>query len=97
MNIGEGIGKRRVDEDGVSSDRRNRGGVGGRHVKMLESKFISGKSMRERIQKDGVFYSQQGWPLNFLDPFQEPKSLLQQNIPSIGSRRSSVPWYLCGV
>ena len=59
--------------------------------------FIGGKSMREKIQKDGVFYSWQGWPLNFLDPIQEPKSFLQQNIPSIGSRRSGIPWYLCGI
>ena len=46
--------------------------------------------MREKIWKNGVFYSWQGWFLNFLDPFQEPKSLLQQNIPSIRSRRSSI-------
>ena len=53
--------------------------------------------MREKIWRDGVFYSQQVRALNFLDPIQEPKSLLRLNIPSIGSRKSGIPWYLCGV
>ena len=47
--------------------------------------------MREKIQRGGVFYSQQGQPLNFLDSVQKHKSLLWLNIPSIRSRRSSIP------
>ena len=63
----------------------------------FEREFIDGRLMREKIWRGGVFYSQQGQPLNFLDPVQEPRSLLWLNIPSIRSRRSSIPWSLCGV
>ena len=53
----------------------------GRHVKMFKRERVYWWEVeREKIWKDGVFYSQQGWPLNFLDPIQEPKSLLWLNI-----------------
>ena len=87
MDIGEGIGKRRVDKGGVGSNRRNRGRVGEKHVKTFERELIGRKWMREKIWKDGVFYSWQGQPLNFLDPIQEPKSLLQLNIPPLDQER----------
>ena len=40
MNIRKGIGKRRIDEGGVGSDRRNRGRVGGRHVWAFETESL---------------------------------------------------------
>ena len=97
MDIGEEVRERGVGKGGLSSEGGDRGRMSGGHVMGFEREFIGGRSMREKIQRGGVFYSQQEQSLNFLDPVQELRSLIQLNIPSIGSRRSGILWFLCGV
>ena len=87
MDIEERIRERGIDKGGVGSDRSDRERADGGYVMKFEREFIGRKLMREKIWKDGVFYSWQGWPLNFLDPIQESKSLLWLNIPSIGKEQ----------